>query len=231
MRSRATTGICLSPSRRSSTVRAVIADGDDAATSWLVRPGEVGAIGVGVAADGEALGAPVVAHARRQSARRAKIALHLARQAAQRRRCPRRTRGSTPGCRPACRSRAGARRCARRASGASSAFCSASTRCVVSCLSFDLDDHLRVVQLLQLGRDREPEPRAAAADERRERLQDLRGCRRRRMLLRRTRPRSARIDCLDLRARRRWSPRAARPPAARRRRTTGTTGPSGRTAS
>ena len=73
----------------------------------------------------------------------------------------------------ACRSRAAARRCARPAISASSARCSGATSALVSCLSLTSIEELRVVRLLQLGRDREPEARTAAADEGRERLQEL----------------------------------------------------------
>src|SRR6185503_1793738 len=40
-------------------------------------------------------------------------------------------------------------------------------------LVIDLDNHLRVVELLQLGRDREPEPRATTSDEGGQGFQDF----------------------------------------------------------
>ena len=86
------------------------------------------------------------------------------------RRCPRPRCARRPGCRPACRSRARARRRARRGSSAESAAAARRNRCVGVVLVAYLDEDLRVVELLQLRRDREPEARAAAADERGHRL-------------------------------------------------------------
>ena len=170
MRSRATTGICSSPSRSTPTRRAGDRRGRRRGDVVVGQPRQVGLVGVGAQPHGEALGPPVVAHARRRR-RLAQDRPRPGRPAGAASGCPRPTRESTPECRPARRSRAGARRGARRGScGRARPGCSA-TRWPGVVLVEHLDHHLGVVRLPLLGRDRVPEARPAAADERGERLQ------------------------------------------------------------
>ena len=142
---------------------------EDAATSRLVTPARFARSGSTSQLDREALRAPVVAHALGARDRRGRR-LDLLGERAQRRDVRRRRCGWRPGCPTglpfsSCRTSTRAP-----AIVGVSASCSAATRLGGVVLVVHLDDDLGVVQLLLLGRDREPEARAAAADERGERL-------------------------------------------------------------
>ena len=222
-RSRATTGICLSPSRSCVDRDAVHGRRPrSCATSRLVMPARLARSGSISQLARAKLSAP-------QSSRTRAAVGHR--------------RGGSPS---ACSASRAARRCRRpqmrietgmptglpvsscahvdaraRRPRVDSACCSGATRCAVSCLSFDLDDDLRVVELLQLGR----RPRTRSAARRRRRTWSATSSIARLAVC----PCSLAVLVGHLRmtlsacARGRVaSPRAARLPAARRRRTRGT---------
>ena len=172
MRRRATTGICSSPSR---SVRHRHARDRRRRSGRDVVVGEarqVGLVGVGAQAHREALRPPVVAHARRGRDARAGCSATSSDEMPQRRDVLARDadRDGHADRRaglelPHVDARARHRRAQRRLD------LGHQVRRVV--LVEHLDQHLRVVRLPLLGRHREPEARAAAADERGQRLQHL----------------------------------------------------------
>ena len=167
-RSRATTGISLSPSRSVVTGNPFMPTADESATSRFDTPAKLARSGSTCSVTTK-LSAPQSSRTRVGLGHRAEDALELLGQRAQRR---------DVGPRDADRHRNADRLAgfelphidARAGNGGGERHLQPGRQCGRVVLVFDLDDELRVVQLGQLGVDRQPEARPAAADEGGDRL-------------------------------------------------------------